>query len=127
MVEYDDASIDVRVFGSGLIMFNGKFGVAVEGKHQRRIEPEEVNQLLEVFRVANFFSLCDDYSVNATDTSSRDTSIQIGTLRKTITDNWLETPSALKAAQQGILKYSHSDQWVKGNAEYSYGSAPRNA
>lgn len=117
VMEYNDGWVSLRVSGSGIVEYRGTSGVVVEGKHQRRIEPEEVQQLLEVFRRANFFSLGDDYSVWATDVGSTTTSIQIGSLRKVITDNWVEVPSALKGVQDAILKYSHSDQWVKGNSD----------
>lgn len=117
VMEYDDGSVRVRVNGSGIVEYNGTSDVVVERKHERRIKPEEVQQLLEEFRKADFFSLSDDYTVSASDVGSTTTWIQVGSLRKVITDNWVEVPPVLKAVQDAILKYSHSDQWVKGNAD----------
>jgi TonB family protein len=117
VMEYDDGSISLRVSGTGVVNYVGTSRAVVLGKHERHITPQEVQQLLDVFRTADFFSLRDDYSVGATDVGSTTTSIQIGSLRKAITDDWVEVPSVLKSVQDAILKYSHSDQWVRGNAD----------
>jgi uncharacterized protein len=116
-VEYTDGSTDIRVRGDGLVEYDGQgIGVA-EGKHKRQIKTEAVQLLLDAFRKADFFSLCDDYSVSATDVGSETTSIQIGDRRKAITDNYVEKPAALQEVQNAIFKYSHSDQWTKGNTD----------
>jgi TonB family protein len=115
VMEYDDGRIDIRISGSGLVDFNGTSGVIVEGKHQRRIQPQAIQQLLEVFRKADFFSLRDDYSVGATDVGRTTTSIQIDNSRKSIADDWVEVPPALKAIQDAILAVS--DQWIRGNSD----------
>jgi uncharacterized protein len=116
-VEYTDGSIDIRVSGDGRVEYDGQGTGVVEGKHKRQIRAEEVRLLLDAFRKANFFSLNDDYSVSATDVGSETTSIQIGDLRKAITDNYVQKPAALDEVQKAILKYSHSDQWTKGNSD----------
>lgn len=116
-MEYNDGWVSVRVGGNGIVEYNGTSRVLVEGKHRRQIKAEEVQLLLEAFRGADFFSLRDDYSVGATDVGSTTTSIQIGSLRKAITDDWVQVPAVLKGVQDAILKYSHSEQWVKGNSD----------
>lgn len=115
--EYTDGSIDVRVSGDGRVEYDGQETGVVEGKHKRQIKTEEVQQLLDVFRKADFFSLNDDYSVGATDVGSETTSIEIGNRRKVITDDYVQKPAALDEVQKAILKYSHSDQWTKGNSD----------
>ncbi|MGA8088531.1 MAG: ankyrin repeat domain-containing protein, partial [Terracidiphilus sp.] len=90
--------------------------VVVEGQHQRQISTEEIRELLEALRQADFFSLSDDFPF-ATDSYSTTTSVQIGAARKVITDYGVEIPPALKNVQDAILKYSHSDQWVNGDAD----------
>jgi TonB family protein len=115
--EYTDGSIDIRVSGDGRVEYDGQGTGVVEGKHKRQIKAEEVQLLLDAFRDANFFSLNDDYSVSATDVGSETTSIQIGDRRKAITDNYVQKPAALDEVQKAILKYSHSDQWTKGNSD----------
>lgn len=117
LIEYGDGSISLRIKGTGLVEYDGVSGVIVEGKHQRHIEPQDIQQLVESFRRADFFSLRDDYSVGATDVGQTRTSIQIGNLQKSITDDWVQIPPALKSVQDAILKYSHSDQWVKGTVD----------
>ena len=73
--------------------------------------------LLDAFRKADFYSLNDGYSVSAQDVGSETTSIQIGDRRKAITDNYVQKPPVLDEVQRAILKYSHSDQWTKGNSD----------
>jgi ankyrin repeat protein len=116
-IAYDDGSISVRVNGSGLVQYEGRSGVLVEGQHTRRIKSADVQQLLDVFRQADFFSLCDDYTVSATDVGSTTTSIQLAGSQKAITDNWVEVPEALKNVQSAILKFSRSDQWTTGSED----------
>ena len=115
--EYSDGSIDVRVSGDGRVDYNGQGTGVAEGKHERLIKAEEVQLLLDAFRKANFFSLNDDYSVSATDIGSEETSIQISDRRKAVTDNYVQKPAVLDEVQKAILKYSHSDQWTKGNSD----------
>jgi ankyrin repeat protein len=115
LIEYTDGSVHVRVSGNGLVEYEGRDTGVVEGKHKRQISKEEVQHLLEAFRKADFFSLNDDYSVAATDVGTETTSIQIGNQQKSITDNYVQVPAALKDVQSAIMHYSHSDQWTKGN------------
>ena len=115
--EYTDGSIDILVNGDGSVEYKGQGTGVAEGRHKRQIKAEEVQLLLDAFRKANFFSLNDDYSVSATDVGSESTSIQIGDRRKAITDNYVQKPAVLDEVQKAILKYSHSDQWTKGNSD----------
>jgi uncharacterized protein len=115
--EYTEGSIDIRVSGDGRVEYDGRGTGVAEGKHKRQIKAEEVQLLLDAFRKANFFSLNDDYSVGATDVGSETTSIQIGGRRKAVTDDYVQKPAVLDEVQRAILKYSHSDQWMKGNSD----------
>jgi ankyrin repeat protein len=116
-MEYGDGSVNLRVTGEGIVEYDGMGRVAVAGKHQRRITREEVQHLLKAFREADFFSLSDDCSVGATDVGSTTTSIQIGATKKAVMDDWVDLPPALTAVQDAILKFSHSEQWTKGNSD----------
>jgi hypothetical protein len=115
--EYTDGSIDIRVSGDGHVEYDGQETGVAKGKHKRQIKAGEVQLLLDAFRKANFFSLNDDYSVSATHVGSESTSIQIGERRKAVTDNYVQKPAVLDEVQKAILKYSHSDQWTKGNSD----------
>jgi len=117
VMEYGDGSVNLRVTGGGIVEYEGMSGVAITGKHQRRIARDEVQQLLQAFRSADFFSLSGDYSVGATDVGTTTTSIQVGAAKKAVVDDWVQMPPVLKAVQEAMLKFSHSDQWTKGNAD----------
>ena len=115
-MDYDGGNVNIRVAGDGTVNFNGLQYVAVEGKHQRKIEPEEVQSLVDAFRKADFFSLEDDYSVSATDVYWKSISLQIGDQHKKIAYN-VDKPAFLDDVEEAILRYSHSDQWTKGNGD----------
>ncbi|MGO9589038.1 MAG: TonB family protein [Candidatus Acidiferrales bacterium] len=119
VMTYNDGSFSVQVRGDGFVEYDAAptWDVVVQGKHQRRVNPEEVQSLLKTFQSAGFFSMRNDYSVGATDVGTTTTSIQVGDLRKAIRDDWVQVPPPLKGVQQAILKYSHSDQWTTGNAD----------
>lgn len=116
-MEYGDGSVNVRVTGEGIVEYDGMGRVAITGKHQRRITREEIQHLLQAFRDADFFSLSDDCTVGATDVGSTTTSIQIGAKKKAVVDDWVKLPPALTVVQEAILKFSHSEQWTKGNSD----------
>lgn len=117
VIEYGNGFFNLRIEGSGLVEYDGLSDIAIEGKHQRHIMSDEFDQLLQAFRSADYFSLRNDYSVGATDVGQTRTSIRIGNAQKTIIDDWVQVPPPLRAVQDAVLKYSHSDQWVKGTAE----------
>jgi ankyrin repeat protein len=116
LIEYNDYRLDLRVHGDGVVEYDGTAYVAVKGKHQLRISSEEVSALVDALRQADFFSLGDEYPF-ATDSYTNTTSAQIGATRKVITDYGVEISSPLKGVKDAILKYSHSNQWVTGNAQ----------
>jgi hypothetical protein len=109
VMEYADGSINLRVTGEGVVEYDGMGRVAVAGKHRRRVTREEVERLLQAFRDADFFSLSDDCTVGATDVGTTTTSIQVGATRKAVTDDWVQVPPVLKAVQEAMLKFSHSE------------------
>jgi ankyrin repeat protein len=115
-VDYRNGPISVHVSGTGAVEYNGTAGVVVEGKHQTHIKPEEVKEIVDAFRRADFFSLSDDYASAAANGKSTTTSIQIGSLKKAVSAGWLQAPPGLEAVQDAILRCSHSDQWVVGDA-----------
>ena len=117
VIEYANGFVSLRISGTGLVEYEGTSGVAIEGRHQRLIGTDDVELILRTFRDADFFSLRDDYIAGATDVGQTRTSIRVGPLQKNITDDWVRVPPALKSVQEAVLKYSHSDQWVRGNAE----------
>jgi TonB family protein len=117
VIEYANGFVSLRVSGTGLVEYDGAAEVAIEGKHRRYIGSDDVERMLQAFRDADFFSLRDDYTVGATDVGQTRTFIRVGALQKNITDDWVRVPPVLKSVQEAVLKFSHSDQWVKGNAE----------
>jgi ankyrin repeat protein len=116
-VEYQNGPISLHVSGNGLVEYNGSGAVIVEGKHQLRIKPAEVQQLVASFRRAKFFTLRDHYSSGTENSGTTTISMEAGSMKKTVVADWTQAPSALEELAEDLLKYSHSDQWVVGNAD----------
>src|SRR5579859_7971549 len=102
-IEYANGLVSLRISGMGLVEYEGASEVAIEGKHQRFIGSEDLERLMQVFRDADFFSLRDDYVVGATDVGRTRTLIRVGTLQKSVTDDWVQVPPVLKSVQEAIL------------------------
>ena len=52
----------LTIHGDGLVEYDGTSYVHSKGKHETRIPPDQVKQLLDDFRDANYFALQDKYS-----------------------------------------------------------------
>jgi len=115
VIEYENFQCKLRIYRKGIVEYSGKGAIVVPGKHQTEIEPEEFQELLNVFRIADFFSLRAEYPM-ATDAPFTTISIQIGDARKIVTTNSI-APHALGVVEAAILRYSHSDQWITGSVE----------
>ena len=116
-VEYQNGPISLHISANGLVEYNGSGAVIVEGKHQLRIKPAEVQQLVESFRRAKFFALADQYSSGTVNSGTTTIAMQAGAMKKTIVADWTQAPAALEELHEDLLKYSHSDQWVVGNSD----------
>ncbi len=116
-VEYQNGPISLHISANGLVEYNGSGAVIVEGKHQLRIKPAEVQQLVESFRRAKDFALADQYSSGTVNSGTTTITMQAGAMKKTIVADWTQAPAALEELHEDLLKYSHSDQWVVGNSD----------
>lgn len=130
-----DSVYRLTIHGNGLVEYRG-----VEGRRHARITRAEVNQLLDAFQKANYFSFQDTYdefhqrieigvladgcsqtrretiSYYLTDVAVPPTvtSLTIGGKTKTVTDMF-GAPSELETLEDQIDELSHSQKWVSNH------------
>ncbi|HEY9641961.1 MAG TPA: DUF6438 domain-containing protein [Coleofasciculaceae cyanobacterium] len=109
----------LTVYGDGRVVYNGQAFVAVQGQRTAQISPEQVQKLVKAIEAANFFSLAEQYTVEATDLPGAWTSVTLNGQSKRIWrygstgDPALDNaPRALTELEQTIDTIANSQQWV---------------
>jgi hypothetical protein len=109
----------LTIYGDGRVVYEGKAFVTVTGKRTTQISPEQLQQLLTAFETANFFSLNDQYVVEATDLPGAWTSISSNGQSKRVwrygssdTPTLNNAPRSLTELESQIDKIVNSQQWV---------------
>jgi ankyrin repeat protein len=109
---------EVTIRGDGTVTFNGRWNVAVLGRHCAVIPSETVRKLLEQFRYAEFFWLHDQYSYPITHAATNLISIEFDGHKKSVEDyvgSGDGMPAAVSLLEDYILKVVDADRWSKGN------------
>jgi len=128
---------NLSIDGNGLVEYDGTSYVHTKGKHETRITPDQVKQLLEDFRGVNYFALQDEYSglrksseitvsaggcsntrrgtttSTSTDLPSTLTTLTIGNRTKRVWESD-GAPPTLRKLEVEIDEISHSGRWVVG-------------
>jgi Domain of unknown function (DUF6438) len=109
----------LTVYGDGRVVYDGQAFVAVRGKRTAQISPEQVQKLVQAIEAANFFSLADRYTVDATDLPGAWTSVTLNGQSKRVwrygssgdlgIDN---APKALTELEQAIDTIANAQQWI---------------
>ncbi|HLJ88756.1 MAG TPA: ankyrin repeat domain-containing protein [Candidatus Angelobacter sp.] len=113
-------SYRVEVHGDGTVLYDGGSFVAIKGSHRASISRDTVSEMVEVFRVADYFSLKDKYIWAATDLPTYTTSISIDSRAKEITDyagEHVGMPESVSKLEDAIDRLSGVERWTKGNSE----------
>ncbi len=103
----------VMIHGDGLVEYEGRNFVAVEGRQTARISEESVRELVNEFYSSGFFSLEDRYEQQVTDLPSQTTSITIDGKTKTVYRYGFE-PHRLADLEDKIDEIAQTEKWVKG-------------
>ncbi len=110
----------VEVHGDGTVLYEGNAFVVLTGEHKDRISPEQVSEMVDAFRKADYFSLKDEYSYLVTDCPTYETSFQVDQVSKTVRDYVGEEagmPELVSDLESTIDRIVGTLKWVKGNAE----------
>jgi ankyrin repeat protein len=113
-------SYSIEIRGDGAVLFSGESFVVVTGQHRDHLSAEQVSEILDAFRGAEYLSLKNDYSYSATDNPTYTTSLQVGAVSKSVRDYLgLEAgmPQAVSDLEETIDRVSDTTKWIKGNQE----------
>ena len=107
----------VEIHGDGTVLYKGVAFVAVTGDKAGSISKEAVKQLAAEFRNVDYYSL-DDYSADAFDVPTVETSIDIDGHTKKVIDQdglWSGMPISVLKLEFKIDEIAGSKQWVEGS------------
>lgn len=110
----------VQIRGDGLVSYAGQAHVAVTGRHVDRISDETVSRLIEMFRVAEFFSLRDEYVGNRTDHPRYEVSFTGSGRTKRVIDYIGKEggmPESVTMLEDAIDRLAGTAKWVQGTPE----------
>lgn len=110
----------VELHGDGSVIYKGESFVVVTGEHRDHLSPEQVSEILEAFRKADYFSLKDKYSYGVTDQAAYRTSLQIDQLKKAVTDyvgGEAGMPDAVSDLERTIDRVVGTVKWIRGTAD----------
>src|SRR5574341_1232122 len=85
----------LTIYGGGRVEYEGERFVAVTGKQTSTISAGQVEELVKAFDAANYFSLKDEYAVQATDLPTTITSISLNGRTEMVSNYggcWLDLP-----------------------------------
>lgn len=111
-------SIEIR--GDGSVTYKGEGFVVVTGEHRDHLLPEQVTEIVDAFRKADYFSLKDKYSYMVTDCPTYGTSFRIDQVEKAVTDYVGEEagmPEAVSDLEMTIDRVAGTAKWIQGTAE----------
>jgi uncharacterized protein DUF6438 len=106
---------EVEIHGDGTVLYDGKFNVAVKGKHTAKISHASLAELVDFFRKANYFSLSDRYVSSVTDSPAYETSISFDGVSKSVLDyvgKSVGMPSTVSDVEAAIDRLSGACKWV---------------
>jgi ankyrin repeat protein len=110
----------VEIHGDGTVLYKGDAYVVVTGEHRDQLSPEQVTEILDAFRKADYFSLRDEYSYPVTDCPTYTTSFQVDQVSKTVKDYVGEEtgmPESVSNLENTIDHVADTMKWVKGNSQ----------
>jgi hypothetical protein len=108
----------LEIHGDGTTIYRGNFFVAVTGEHREHLSPDQVNEILDAFRTADYFSLRDEYRASVTDCPTVTTSFQIDQVSKEVTDYVGAEegmPQSVSDLETTIDRVAGTMKWIHGN------------
>ena len=124
---------ELKILGTGEVIYQGRHFVKCVGEHRDRIEATDVFRLFEFAQEIGFFEMRDTYDsgpiyildeqemvhesgMSVTDRPRHVVTIQIGEMKKHVTD-YFGTPRRLRRFEQMIDRVCRSERWVGIGAE----------
>jgi len=104
---------DLKILGSGSVIFYGKNFVETEGMVKYQIETSDVQTLIDLFYEKDFFSLYDRYEDRVTDQPSTTTSFTVGNFTKSVYNyGYRVAPDTLIEIEHKIDQIANSEKYI---------------
>lgn len=113
-------SYSIEIYGDGTTLYKGDSYVVLTGEHRDHLSLEQVSEILDAFRKADYFSLKDEYSYPVTDCPTYTTSFQVDQVSKSVTDyvgDEAGMPQSVSDLEETIDRVAGTMKWIKGNGE----------
>ena len=108
---------EFRIDGKGYAVFTGDRNVDKEGRWERRLTPEETNQLFQAFDESNFWAFEDEYVAEVTDLPTTWITLRLGEQQKTIKD-YYGAPEPLKDLEKMVETIAEAEEgWERSRNE----------
>ncbi len=118
---YGDCPLySVEIHADGSVIYNGEPGVVVHGAHRDHLSGEQLEELIETFRRADYFSLEDHYSFSVTDNATYRTEFRVDQLEKSVSDHvGAENgmPQAVTDVEDASDRIADTKKWIRGTVE----------
>ena len=108
----------VTIRGDGSVHFSGEKYVQIPGKHDARIAPDTVMELVRQFEKAKFFAAGDKYIAEVTDNPTYTLTLTVGGRTKTLTDyvgEQVGMPLVITDLENAVDEAAGTEQWIKGS------------
>ncbi|MGO8934120.1 MAG: DUF6438 domain-containing protein [Terracidiphilus sp.] len=108
----------VTIRGNGSVHFDGQRYVQIPGKHEARIAPDAVMELVRQFERAKFFAADDKYIAEVTDNPTYTLTLTVGGKTKTVTDyvgEQVGMPLVITDLENAVDEAAGTEQWIKGD------------
>lgn len=102
----------IKIFESGLILFNGVKNTAKIGKYKKQLDKKELKSLSQKFIDADFFSFKDEYTSKITDLPTTYISFTDNGKTKKIRD-YYGSPVKLKELEKIIENIVNENDWTE--------------
>lgn len=102
----------VRVQGDGHVDWDGEQCVAVVGKRQGRIDPQDAKALIERFQSRGFCRLCRNYLPDATDLGARRFTLSVRGERQDVAECSRRAPQVFDDLDKDVVQTAHVDEWI---------------
>jgi ankyrin repeat protein len=111
----------LEVHGDGTVVFDGKYLVAFVGKHRGTVPRQNVDELVELLRQADLYSLRYGHRPTPIDEGpAANLSVVVngpGTQSLAFTAIELNRPPTRERLEDAIDRLAGSERWIKGNAQ----------
>ncbi len=110
----------IEIHADGTAIYTGKDYVSVPGERREHLSTQQVEELVEAFRKANYFSLKHKYVASVTDHPTYKTSFEVNGVKKSVVDydgQRAGMPKAVTELEETIDRVVGTAKWIKGNAE----------